>query len=147
VAVALVTDMPTAVAEAFVDEALDAPVSAVAATQFDTDSGGRFTGDFRPVDKAGALRDLRDEHGWERVVAVGDTARDLAMCPVADQFVAVGGRGQIRAHIQSPDAVAGESDAETVRTAETVYVPCPASLGDVLRTMLSRPTGRAEPSE
>jgi phosphoserine phosphatase len=146
VEVALVTDMPTTVAEAFVTEALDCPVRAVAATRFDTDATGRFTGDFHAVDKASALRQFREEFGWEHVVAVGDTARDLTMRPAADQFVAVGGRGQIRAHLQPPHVTAGESGAETLQAAETVYVPRAVPLGDVLRTVLSPRGGPARRS-
>jgi phosphoserine phosphatase len=135
VALALVTDMPATIAEAFADT-LDAPVRAVAATRFETDPQGRFTGEFRTTDKAEALAGLLDRYDWERVVAVGDTVRDLRMRSVADQFVAVAGQGRIGAHLSKPYVTASGVDSEVVRETDTVYVPRAEPLGRVLRTVL-----------
>lgn len=142
--VAFVTDMPEHVAGPFAEVAVDAPVRAVVGTRFETDAAGRFTGGFEPVDKRAAVDGLRDRHGWEEVVAAGDTERDLGMAAAADRFVGVGGRGRIRDALDAPTVVGGNPQARTeaptsgsdASDGDVVYVPPGQSLGPVLRVVL-----------
>lgn len=136
VEIALVTDMPAHIAEPFAEVVLDVPVQAVVGTAFDTDTAGRFTGGFTAVEKQRAVADLREQYGWDHVIAVGDTRRDLAMRPLADQFVAVAGQGPIREELTAQCVVGDTTSPETLRTAEVVYLPRDQSLGTLLQVMV-----------
>ena len=117
----LITDMPAHVAEAFAETVIDAPVFAVAGTNFRTDETGAFTGDYTTIDKGAVVENLVDDRRWEFTLAAGDTDRDAAMAPHVDTFLAVAGHGGVLR------ATEGLSGGETV-----FHVPHEQALGDVL---------------
>jgi hypothetical protein len=129
----LITDMPTLIAEMFASEAIAAPVETVVATKFETDQRNRFTGEFQSINKSKMIKVLNKRYNWDRVIAAGDTVRDLEMQSTADQFIAVSGQGRIDEHLQEPYVTASKSNANPIDGSDNVYVPRDVSLGMVLR--------------
>jgi hypothetical protein len=62
----------------------------VIGTTYDVHAG-RYTGTFKRVDKGSTVERLRADHGWEYVVAAGDSPVDVAMARNANLFLAVDG--------------------------------------------------------
>ena len=124
--VALVTDAPAHVAQAFADSTtgLDGIVT-VAGTQYDR-VDGVFTGEFTRIHKGDIISELADRRGWDRVIAGGDTVRDLAMAERADRFVAVEGHGDIRGRVAPGDRAPG------IEGTEAAFVPRGQRLSPVL---------------
>lgn len=131
VGVALVTDAPAHVAQAFTEGTaeLNDAVSVVG-TQYDR-VDGVFTGDFTRVDKGEVITELADRRGWDWVIAGGDTTRDLAMAQRADRFIAVEGHGDIRRWAET------EGIAETTRDTRATFVPHGQQLSPVLRQIVN----------
>ncbi|ERH04815.1 MAG: phosphoserine phosphatase [Halorubrum sp. J07HR59] len=125
--IALVTDAPAHVARAFADSTtrLDGIVTIVG-TRYDR-VDGVFTGEFTRIHKGDIIAELADRQGWDRVIAGGDTARDLAMAKPADRFIAVEGHGDIRGRITPRD------ETTRIEGAETAFIPRGQRLGPVLR--------------
>lgn len=119
--VALVTDMPSHVAEAFAHTVVDCPVASVRGTTFRTDDSGTFTGDYEPIEKGAVVETLVGTQNWEYTLAAGDTDRDAAMAPHVDTFLAVAGHG------------GAQRAAEALGSEQTVqYVDPGDALGDAL---------------
>lgn len=132
----LITDMPTTIAETFASEAIEAPIQTTVATRFETDQTERFTGEFHSINKSEMLTTLDEQHDWDRIVAAGDTVRDLRMRSIADRFIAVSGQGQINEYLQKPYVTATGSNPEIINNSRDVYVPSEVPLGVVLRALL-----------
>ncbi len=131
VSVALVTDAPAHVAQAFTESTaeLNDAVSVVG-TQYDR-VDGIFTGDFTRIDKGEVITELADRQGWDWVIAGGDTTRDLAMAQRADRFIAVEGHGDIRRWAET------EGTAEATRDTRATFVPYGQQLSPVLRRIVN----------
>jgi Phosphoserine phosphatase len=125
--IALVTDAPAHVAQAFADSAMElGRIVTVVGTQYDR-VDGVFTGEFTRIHKGKMISELADRRGWDRVIAGGDTARDLAMAERADRFVAVEGHGDIRGQ------VAPRGEAPGIEGTNAAFVPRGQRLSPVLR--------------
>lgn len=120
--VALVTDAPEHVVVPFAETF--GGVDSVAGTRY-TSRDGMFTGAFERIDKAAVVGRLCDRHGWDRVVAAGDTERDLAMARHAARFVGVAGHGGLR------ETIAQQTDDDA--SARTSFVARTDPLASVLR--------------
>lgn len=134
---AFVSDAPAHLVRSHAGTLTDDPP--VRATAFEVDAG-RYTGDYEPVDKRAALGSLREERGWDYVVAAGDSSVDAAMAEVADCFLAVDGQGDGRRRFGGSDPVALADPASLRRSLgpdrRAVGVGPEAEVGDALVTVL-----------
>ena len=134
---ALVTDMPAHVATAYAEQ-LSGEVP-VAATTYEIDADGRYTGRFETVGKNEAVADLRAARDWSHVVAAGDSVADLPMAEEADVFLAVAGQGNIAGHLDgrpSSEAAIDRAEPRAREPADVVRVAPDERLAPVLRDVL-----------